>query len=120
MRSSVGLQDTIQRDDKVDRRRLSPLFLSFLIPNLSSAIRNISSNVPQSVYIRPVRKGGSQFSSRRGHTDFRDPSSGSLADYDFYVPAKRVEKIYQAFHGKSIQAVIRQSGYLRLIYFQYL
>ena len=95
MRSSVGLQDTIQRDDKVDRRRLSPLFLSFLIPNLSSAIRNISSNVPQSVYIRPVRKGGSQFS-------------------------KRVEKIHQAFHGKSIQAVIRQSGYLRLIYFQYL
>src|SRR5579871_190977 len=59
------------------------------------------------------------FTSRRSHADFRSPFSGSLADYDFYIPAKRVEKIHEAFHGKSIQTIIRQSGYFRLIYFQY-
>jgi hypothetical protein len=44
------------------------------------------------------------FTSRRSHADFRSPFSGSLADYDIYVPAERVEKIHEAFHGKSIQA----------------
>jgi hypothetical protein len=71
--------------------------------------------------IRTGREGRiPDFTSRRSHADFRSPFSGSLADYDFYVAAKRIEKIHQAFHGKPIQAVIRQSGYLRLIYFQYL
>jgi hypothetical protein len=70
--------------------------------------------------LRAAGKEESPISSSRSHADFRSASSGSLADYDFYVPAKRVEKIHQAFHGESIQAVIRQSGYLGLIYFQYL
>lgn len=51
----------------------------------------------------------------RHHDPRTSPRSRLLANNYFYVAIQRIEEMHEALHGKPVQAVIHQSGDLRLI-----